>query len=383
MQKRDSLASFIGFIGESPGSLATTRIGVFRQTFSGWLLAARKRPTIAVIPMDRNLGEGELLLMGNSSPTELLRHSLLQRRSAIVVKGAMSGIWDVFGIDAAREVQAKITSTGLIIAFGRKGGSNVVVHVAINDTVKPALERLASGASIGREALPEFVPWALEWDGRRLVSARLPGESIQPWGRPEGEVQARISAALSPLAALHARGRTDVAPEEEFEGRIAAYVARHPRRAELQPALGLYRKERDANAPAVTVHGDYWLNNVLFDGPAVSGIVDWDRARRNGSACLDALYLGFMTYAMWAETYVSDLLADLWTGQWQYPWLNGYCNLICREFSTTKKGLRSIAALLWLSCFYYNEAPTARWEERMIRPMHKALMDDKRSAVGI
>jgi hypothetical protein len=133
------------------------------------------------------------------------------------------------------------------------------------------------------------------------------------------------------------------------------------------------------------VHGDYWLNNILFSKGHVTGIVDWDRTRANGCAGIDALHLAFMSYAMWSGIPVSELLADVCTDNWHFPWLSSYCALIEEAFSLSSNDLRYLAILLWLSYFpFYDElhpdvqsnhsSGAADWYTQMSSPMCEALL---------
>ena len=136
------------------------------------------------------------------------------------------------------------------------------------------------------------------------------------------------------------------------------FLQNHPHLAKIPEACEYLSNWDRTNLPVVPVHGDYWADNLLLQNDQVSGVVDWDRSRELGSLGFDALTLGFMSYAMWADrVYLSDLLSDIWRPKenWRYPWLHEYTETVRTAFSLTQDDVKGVAVLLWMSTLMFNK----------------------------
>lgn len=329
--------------------------------------------SVAVLPRKLDLS-GEILLSQNAGLFEVLVRSLKNRRPAFVLLGTLDEVTNFFGVDQQPVLPIRITTTGLLVAFASSGGIEVVVHAALTADRGQLIQRLCVGTTIGRQAFTDLVPEILARDAHRITIKRITGHSMMPWGQSEQMLQAAISAALKPLENLYSRSCATGTPDFDYTSVLERFTRGHARRRDLSVGLTQLRQWDRAEVRPVTVHGDFWLDNLLISGERVSGIVDWDRARLNGCAAFDALHLGFMSYAMWAGVSAPDLLASLWTDQWPYPWLRFYSRVICDEFHVGPSDLQRIAILLWLSYFYYaDQTPRPEWETKMIEPICRAL----------
>ena len=337
----------------------------------------------AIVPFRKNVIvllpnlelDGEILLLGRAGALQLLRCILGTRQPAFVFKGSLERVGEQFGLDRQDNFRLHITSSGLALLFGNKSGKAVAVHAALSLDRRRLIKQLCIGTAIGAEALPEYVPAIVEQGSDHIATRRIEGHALMPWGKSEKDLQAAILMAFEPLRQLHSRRNPSRTPDSDYIRVLSRFVQRHQYRNELSIALDVVEHWDRFGLGSVTVHGDYWLNNVIGLSNRVSGILDWDRARRDGSPAFDALHLGFMSYAMWADKYVSELLASLWTGSWEYPWLEQYTKRIAETFAMSLSALQGAAALLWLSYFYHEAdvAPPAEWYVRMIEPVCRAL----------
>lgn len=330
----------------------------------------------AVIVLLPNLElDGEVLLLGHAGMLQLLRHLLRTRQPAFVLKGSLEGVGQQFGVDPQRNFHLHITNSGLALLFGNKDGKAVAVHAALSHDRARLIHQLCVGTAIGAEALPEYVPTIVYQGVDHIATKRMEGRALMPWGKSEKDLQAAILIAFEPLRQLYSQRNPFRTPDSDYISVLGRFVQRHQYRKELSIALDVVEHLDRSELGSVTVHGDYWLNNILGLPNRVSGILDWDRARRDGSPAFDALHLGFMSYAMWADKYVSELLASLWTGSWEYPWLEQYTKRIAETFAMSLSDLQGAAALLWLSYFYHEADvdPPAEWYVRMIEPVCHAL----------
>lgn len=332
------------------------------------------RQSVAVLLPNVDVN-GEVLLKRNPGLFELSIRSLARGRPAFVLRGSLDGVCHYFGVDDHHAIPVRITTNGLVLLFGTKNGKSVAVHAALSPDQTALIHHLHVGASLGFEVLPEYAPRIIETAAHRIAVERIQGHSLMPWGASEEELQEAILAALEPLKTLHYRRNPLQTPDEQYVGLLRGFVGRHKYRNELSAALQILEGWDRSAVGSVAVHGDYWLNNVLGLENRVTGIVDWDRARRNGCPGFDALHLGFMSYAMWGDKYVSELLSSLWTNEWPYPWLAHYTKLIRDTFMMNMSDIRALGSMLWLSYFYHhaNLEPRVEWHRRMVEPVSRAL----------
>ncbi|MGC2196824.1 MAG: phosphotransferase [Terriglobales bacterium] len=257
--------------------------------------------------------------------------------------------------------------------------------MAVNGDGKWVL-RQSDGAKIGREVLGALGPEVIEVSQARMITARLPGHPNTPWEvAEETNLQAAILAAVEPLKQIYDSGHWTGHADDELINTLQGYVRQSSRQVQLQAGLDLIKQWDRSHVRTVRVHGDYWLKNILFSEGRVTGVVDWDRARLNGCAGIDALHLAFMSYAMWSNIPVSELLADVCTEHWHFPWLSSYCAFIRKAFSLCADDLKYLAILLWLSYFFFydelhvevqpdHNSGDADWYAQMISPMREAII---------
>ena len=124
-----------------------------------------------------------------------------------------------------------------------------------------------------------------EHEGEReawLCMTRLPGEPLQVVIRraPDVEARCRWYAAVGELAArIHATpipdGLRPDAPFTWFER-----ILRRTRRATDRVRQLLTRLDRDRppDTPETLIHGELTLDNVLAEGDALTGVIDWGGA---------------------------------------------------------------------------------------------------------
>jgi aminoglycoside phosphotransferase len=324
------------------------------------------------------------VLIENPGVHKLLVEALANRHPVFVVNGTLKRLCELFGVDPQTSLQVMESSSGLAMSFGSVTGADVVVHVALTEDRKNALRWLRAGSLLGKTAVGHLAPDIVAVNESRLIVTRLAGRPVEPWAVSERALQNAILTALDTLKLIHSCGPGNSPPDIALIARIESFVAAHPRRYELHPVLKFICDWDRSSIRSVIVHGDYWLSNILFSDNTVTGVVDWDRARRDGCAAFDALHLGFISYAAWADLCVSDVLADLWSGRWRFPWLAHYCRMVCQIFSVSPADLERIAALLWLS--WFDPAITPRspsWESKMITPVAHAIEVSRATCANI
>jgi aminoglycoside phosphotransferase len=194
-----------------------------------------------------------------------------------------------------------------VVAVDDGGGRRALLKVAGTRQGRRQLARQADVLAalhaddrLGRWArlLPRTLATG-EVDGLAVVlESRLPGADPRRSGCGVDSVQV-VPLALRALAELHARtaavAPVDVGTVERWVRRPAARV-RAVVRGRHRAALDRLEAELVAALAGRAVvrswtHGDYNRTNVLFDGGAVSGVVDWSEAEPDGLVGADALTL--------------------------------------------------------------------------------------------
>jgi homoserine kinase type II len=121
-----------------------------------------------------------------------------------------------------------------------------------------------------------------------LLSPRLPGRHVQnptlEHCEAVGRVLARLHSAAMPLAETAPVYPRDVhwiaARIDETAGR-APYSDRALLEQCSRAVRGMFARHDVQQLPRGVVHGDLFRDNALFDGPALSGVLDFHHAARN------------------------------------------------------------------------------------------------------
>ena len=212
-----------------------------------------------------------------------------------------------------------LTDTAVVVAVvrSRTGRHRRVVKMPCTTEGAESLGRQA-GVLAALRADPRLAGWA-KITPRPLASGAFDGhrywvEDVVP-GTPvtgtalrtfrEGPV---FAAAVRLIEDLHARtaAASTVDPADislwvdQPLSRLAAFCSAHPRHREDLPALGrlgaqLSEELLGKRVRTSLIHGDYWAGNLLTSGPAVTGVVDWDRASAHQLPLLDLLHLTLFT----------------------------------------------------------------------------------------
>jgi homoserine kinase type II len=150
----------------------------------------------------------------------------------------------------------------------------IVAHVAARGVPTPAPLRTPTGEPfvVWRDHFVSLFPWV---PGRTLTRAEV--------------TPAHAAAVGTALAALHRAG-ADVAdhrPGRYEPDEIAARLARVTAlaRPELAPALEILgpelarlETERAAELPLGIIHGDLFIDNVMFEGDRLAALIDFEQA---------------------------------------------------------------------------------------------------------
>jgi hypothetical protein len=295
------------------------------------------------------------------------------RRGACVMRGArLSRLCERLGLDASPEPSFYLADADVLVVFGRRATSDVVVHVChdADRLVRYRQHAEAAARLLKPQGLADIVPAVIEQREvlgmHMLVQQRLSGQTVRPNALSAQALHEHVEAALQPLRAL------SVAALPAIEG------ADHSVLHDLQSTLGQDPTLRDEfrapfealrawqgrwTQPAVLVHGDYWLANILFsEGPAptVSAVLDWERARPEACAGFDAVHLVMFAFAHWRGCPELQVLSMLWDDMCE-PVLERLLDRVCQVLSLTREDLRHVALLVWLLHLYRFSNDLTTW----------------------
>lgn len=224
----------------------------------------------------------------------------------------------VAGVD--RSPAAKVT----LVLFDRAGAPTAVAKVARTPASEPTLESEHEMLSHLWALAPPTVrtkvaePLLLERvDGRLvLVMTSLGGRPMTAGYYTPGHVTDRGVVAKDFAIAgnwlLDFQRQTadgsgvfdEAALEEWVTSVVAAYreeVGWDGVEARLFDQVAHRAKELlGQRVPAVAIHGDYWMGNLLVEGNRLAGVIDWERGRPRGPALLD-VYKFPTSYALYLD----------------------------------------------------------------------------------
>jgi homoserine kinase type II len=186
----------------------------------------------------------------------------------------------------------------------------IVEHVAGRGVPTPPPFRTKGGASFGtwQGQLVSLFPWR---GGRTL-----PRSEVQPvHARAAGEALARLHLAGESFAD-HRPGRYE---PDEIERRLSRIEASASFDPALAAAVAVLRPELDslatARAPGLAeglIHGDLFLDNVLYEGDRLAALLDFEQASWGRLAYDVAVTL--LAFAFGREDFRPEMVAALLAG---------------------------------------------------------------------
>jgi aminoglycoside phosphotransferase (APT) family kinase protein len=129
-----------------------------------------------------------------------------------------------------------------------------------------------------------------------IVTSYLPGRQIHApedplaWAQALGEMLAQIHAV--PVDPAGADFLMDADLEAAWFLRyetVPPFMAAHPLGPEVWHAIKAHRPALHVIDPTL-IHLDYWPGNILWQGGAITGVIDWEEAAY-GDPAIDLAYL--------------------------------------------------------------------------------------------
>jgi aminoglycoside phosphotransferase (APT) family kinase protein len=266
-------------------------------------------------------------------------------RAFTVVAKIMARHGDELGYPGARATisAAQLTSTGMAVVVVSKLGDRpgVVIKLPMTTDAVCRLERedatlaqLHANSQLGgwRNLLPVPRLTGTLAGQRYRIDDVVPGHPHVGPPRSRGTYTPAVRDAAAAISVLHrATRRTAVCDSETAELWIedpmrALEAHLGSRTAQARHVARLRHELREAllgqTFSTSWVHGDYWLGNLLFAGPAaspgaVTGIVDWDAASPLDLPLHDVLHLLLYTRRLRSGRELGHIVRDqLATDRW-------------------------------------------------------------------
>lgn len=277
----------------------------------------------------------------------------------------------ITGCDANPAPRLSLSSQRcVVVIMANWHSAPAILHYGGCDRAIAELERQAHGLSLAATSsrISHLVPRllnhaALSNGGAILAQERIPADPYEfSWRRIDAATELWLSQSMA-----------DEASERlQLDDRL-------DRVCELLPRFGdLLLPARDAllawcetmRLPRDLTHGDFWLGNVLFHGDTVSGIIDWEWARKDGVRIVDGLYLLLMSCANAQRVSITHYLCQLWSGEIDDPALRERIFALAARYGLERNDLNFVALILWFDLLWQRTVrggeASATWSEKMI-----------------
>ena len=232
------------------------------------------------------------------------------------------------------------------------GGEAAVLKYAHCPVAVAELERQANGLELAasdpqiRLLLPRTLSYSTLAGGAAIFAqTRLPAEPYEfSWRRVDAA--AELWRSRKPTC--------EKAGEEGLTQRLDQVKSFFPhfRDLLLPPMDALLEWHESKRISGGITHGDLCLRNILFMRDAVSGIIDWDGAQRDGFLQVDELYLLLSSCGAAHNVDNPHYLRQIWAGEMGDAALAGRIAKLRIHAGMDEDDLKFVALLLWFSLLW-------------------------------
>jgi len=367
--------------------LAASILGYFKS---------RRHGAFALVGEGIWWGAGNVAFVPNLKFAALLKH-IVRGRPVVFVRGKSDSPFDkllsFLQFDRNGDIRAFLNGNVCLTMSGVKSGRRVFAHVGGGAFGSSTVQRHVEGLSHARTALMEtsllrtiaapIASWNREGISVLMQNA-LPGHKVRIQNLSDSRLRALLEKAASPLVEIHkATATADVQAElellQDMRNEMSEFAFDVVAGWEIIEIIDDVTDWIELRRPkAVRAHGDYTLQNILFDEKdAVSAIVDWEWSRSDASAGFDLVHLGAWTASDYLKKDVSQVLAS-WTAGGIVP--DPVLKLFERTFPALDlkmSDLPPLAKLVWLLVFFrssiWTRAPRPDWVKKFAPPMLAAI----------
>lgn len=248
-------------------------------------------------------------------------------------------------------------------------GTPAVIHYASCDSAIAELERQVAGHEIAASVpqVAHLAPRVLAHN--TLVNGATILSRTQLPGHPHEFSWRRIDVATEMW--LSRKPASEYSERAWVGQRLAQLCELLPQHRDMFfPAINALLKWcGSSKVPGAITHGDFWLGNVLFQGDAISGIIDWEWAQKDGFLEVDALYM-LLGSVVSRNASFANLLRQLWSDEIIDALLSERIIRLTAKSGMDKDDLKFIALMLWFNYIWYRAIEgsmlSKAWSEDLI-----------------
>jgi hypothetical protein len=314
---------------------------------------------------------GDLEYFGDDVARRAIRF-LTKKQPFFVVSGDPSAsLSSQIGCDAASLPRLRFSAQCVVIVTGTYQGAPAVFRVGDCQESRAEVGRQMNGLRLAASirGLETLVPQQLAHRNGAgcfevSVETCLPGSTAEfSWQRLDSLLELWLTTAQ------HLGPPARAALEKELTQVCDAFPAHHGSLSALKDALLAWHAA--VRIPGAVSHGDLWLGNALFSGDAVTGLIDWEWACRDGLRIVDALNLLFMSYSVFCDRSIAHTLRCFWSDAMDDDELDSRLAALGRKCRLDRDDLKHVALLLWFDCLRQRmvlreRMPTREWQVDMI-----------------
>lgn len=342
-------------------------------------------PRVAIIGDGVRWGSGRIQIIPNPGLGSLTKELARGRPVIFVRRPKDSPLYGELRFDDDRPLYSFLNGNGCLTISGHRRGEHLLAHIGRDDAGRDSVRRHANGLTNARAALMDTsimkaIAQPVEQFERGqvsvLVQTFLDGQRARP--SDDQRFLSVLYKTAEPLRQLHAatvdfeevperehfeRFKRDVVKIQEKE--IAALVASVIEEASLW--IGTRKP------PAVRVHGDFSMANLLFDsGDNVTAIIDWEWTRDNGCAGFDAVQIAITAAAEYDQCDFAAIACEFAAGRGPKG-VRGFLEYVLPLIDMREDDIPHLAKLYWLDLVFrggvWTQSPNPRWWRKMVEPM--------------
>lgn len=281
-------------------------------------------------------------------------------RGGLILRGASVGaLAKELGLYPDPVPSAYLADAGVLVISGEGECGLVIVHV-IDE--KARLERYCAGYDLAREAFPlsgqSLIPEILRRDSRSyghvLYQQKLGGYTARTRKMTALQLLEHIEAAFSVLKLFEVHEIQDSFPADDrlYRANYQRLMSCHEASPFVKQAMARLESWPLRRETCVAIaHGDYCFPNLLFSDASqlhVSGVLDWEKARRYATIGSDAFYLIMLSFSQWRGHDVPDVLCMILDDVAE-PTLESLISKLREDFSLKRIDVKYLVLHFWTS----------------------------------
>jgi hypothetical protein len=292
-------------------------------------------------------------------------------------------------------IQGSLTRNNLFLLFGRRDDRELMLHCGGDARANAGVERHVSGSRLAYSLLNNKVRFSI---ARKyfanevnrvnvLVRETLPGAPISAQTSGSETIWKALNCGLDAASEI-AAATTDprFQPEQVFLQDSCDVLIRSIPPEYHRVTNELVNDARKWSAtrgiPAILTHGDFWLNNILFEGTdgeldalRLTGVIDWEWARQDGAPLYDVMHLAAMTFLEMEKVPLGQVL-NLFLNLHTAPeWFQKYIRDAVRRFGLMMSDVPEVGKLMILRHIWQSYCLTYSGGEAWLTKLLREISD--------